>query len=150
VKQIRGGHREEVFVNKLAAKGRLRLSQRGLEQPLIAQTVAATEHGELVGVNREHVIELEKLDRHLASFRSVSLCASISRAVDFRMRSFRGFLAGVMISDSPSVRTSSGVSCSMLSSSRIGRSMMNPKLLPMALSLRRTPNRDGCAASASR
>jgi len=103
---------------------------------------AATKALELALVQREHHVDREELGlglglggevAHFASFRYVSSCASISRSAMARARSISGaFFMGRMMSASPSVLTSSGVSLVMSRSSRMGRSMMRPRLLPTA------------------
>src|SRR5690606_32163031 len=115
-----------------------RLGDRRLQEAPITQARAAAEASELALVQREHHFDREELDlnesvAHLASFRYVSSWASIKRSAAASARSISGsFLTGRMMRASPSVRTSSGVSFVMSSSSRIGRSMMRPRLLPTA------------------
>lgn len=112
--------------------------RRACTRPRSAQARAATEAIELALVEREHHFDGEELDlgrrvAHSASFRYVSSCASISRSAAASARSISGaFLAGRMMSASPSVLTLSGVSLVMSSSSRMGRSMMRPRLLSTA------------------
>lgn len=100
------------------------------------QARTATEAIELALVQREDDFDREELDlgrrvAHLASFRYVPSCASISRSAAESARSTKGaFFTGRMMSASPSVLISRGVSFVMFGNSGIGRSMMSPRLLP--------------------
>lgn len=67
-------------MDERAIEGCLRLRERRLEQPAIANAVGAAIAGELERVQLEHVLVVEELGRvgcHFASFLSVSSCASI-------------------------------------------------------------------------
>ena len=73
-------------------------------------------------------------DLRSASFFIVSSSSSVMRAAACLSRADLLLCCGRMISASPPVFTSSGVSLSMPSSSRMGFSMMSPRLLPIAVS----------------
>lgn len=113
------------------------------DAPAVARTVGAAGLTTLGGVQFKDVTHVtdDRIRRaHFANFRIVCSCTEISLLADARTRSFRDSFAGRMISASPSVRTSRRVSFVMLKSSRIGRSMMSPRLLPTEVSFLRKGN----------
>lgn len=133
MEQVCGSHREQAVVHELAPEGGLRLRYRRLEQAVISEASCAAVDLELCRVQLDDVLDVEEqrfVRARFASFRRVSSWTAIMRLVDSRRRAFLLGFAGRMMSASPSVLTSSGVSFVMSSSSRIGRSMMSARLLP--------------------
>jgi len=136
VKQVCGRHVEEPGVYVRPSEGCLRLCNGGLWQSAIANAGSTAETLELALVERQHDLNSQELNpaehvAHWASFLYVSSWASIISSAAVSARSSNGTcLSGRMISPWPSVVTSSGVSLVMSRSSRIGRSIMSPRLLP--------------------
>lgn len=86
------------------------------------------------GMDGQHVLAREALQSHLARFLRGASGTSLISFVASPTLERCPIRTGRITSASPSVFISRGVSLSMSSSARIGRSMMIPRLFPMAVS----------------
>ena len=124
---------KQIVMDQVSAKGRLWLSYGRLEQSTITQPRSATKAGKLHCVKLEDIVDCEKLGVHSASLRKVLSCWSMRRPAACCTRAQCTSRTGRTISASPSVLISSLVFLSMFNRSRMGRSMMSPRLFPMVV-----------------